>query len=132
MIGGLTTLVAAEAASTVRRQVRAAAWLAAGGLFAVGAMACASVALHQWLSSFMPGLQATLWLAGGYGGAAALFLIVGLSVKNAKRERSALNLTALALAPTAAKLAVGRLNLTTVGIGGIVALGALLGRKLGR
>jgi hypothetical protein len=132
MFGGLTTLVAAEATSAVRQHVRAAAWLAVGGVFAIGAMACATVALHQWLSTFMPGLQATLWLAGGYGAVAAVFMIVGVWVKNAKRERSALNLTALALAPTAAKFALGRVNLTTVGIGGIIALGALLGRKLGK
>jgi hypothetical protein len=132
MISGLTTVLAAEATLAVRQQVRAAGWMAAGGVFALGAAATGLVALHQWLSTFMPSLHATLWIAGGLLAVAIALMIAGLAIKRARRPRSALNLTAVALAPAAARMAFSRSNIATFGVGGMLALGALLGRKLGK
>ncbi len=132
MIGGLTTLLAAEATSAMKQQVRAAAWMAAGGILGIGALAASLVGLHQWLAAFMPALHATLWIAGGLALLSLALLTTGMVIRKAKRERSALNMTAMALAPTAARLVLRRINFSTVGIGGIVALGAILGRKLGK
>lgn len=132
MFGGLTTLVASEAKASVKQQLKAVVCFAAGGLAGAGALAAGTVALHQWLSQTMPALHATLWIAGGYVIAAILLMLVGSSIKNRKRERSAFNVTALALAPSAARVALKRMNVTALGIGGVVALGALLGRKLGK
>jgi hypothetical protein len=132
MIGGLTTLLAAEATAAMKQQVRAAAWMAAGGVLGMGALAAGLVGLHQWMAAFMPALHATLWIAGGLAVLSLALLATGMVIRKAKRERSALNMTAMALAPTAVRMALRRISLSTVGIGGIVALGAVLGRKLGR
>lgn len=106
------------------------------GLFglAVLLMLCAGGyalnALHTVLALRYGAVAASLWIAGGLFLAALLALGMAMIVKNRRRPPRPAATAALAAAPLAAKLIGSRLSWRMAVAGGIVVLGAILGRQI--
>jgi uncharacterized membrane protein (DUF485 family) len=130
MWSGLGLLAASEARSAIQRQLRAAVLMLAAGTLLMGAMAFALVALHEWLSMRMSPIAASLWIAAGLTLVAALLIFAAMYVRRAKRRMSPMASTALVTAPAVARAAVNRLSFRTLGLIGVLVLGAFAGRKL--
>lgn len=106
------------------------------GLFGLAAllMLCAGGyalnALHTVLALRYGAVAASLWIAGGLFLAALLALGMAVIVKNRRRPPRPAATAALAAAPLAAKLIGSRLSWRMAAAGGIVVLGAILGRQI--
>ncbi|MCO5090323.1 hypothetical protein [Bosea sp. (in: a-proteobacteria)] len=106
------------------------------GLFGLAALLllCAGgyalSALHTVLELRHGAVAASLWIAGGLLGASVLAFATALIVKGRRRPPRPAATAALAAAPLAAKLIGSRLSWRMAAAGGIVVLGAILGRQI--
>lgn len=132
MWSGLSYLLASEAGDAVRRHVRAALFLAVGLLAGLIGIVFGLLALHTWLLSRMSSIEASLLIAAGLAVVSIVFIVVALMVRKARRQASGMTSTAIVAAPLALKMLAGRSQIKTLGVIGVVALGAMLGRQLGR
>lgn len=129
MFGGLGAFIASEVSGVVRRN------LIVYGLFGLSAllMLCAGGyalnALHTVLELRHGPVAASLWIAGGLLVVSLFFVGLALIVKNRRRPPRPYATAAMAAAPVAAKLVGSRLSWRTALIGGVVVLGAVLGRQ---
>ncbi len=116
----------------MRRHVRAALFLAVGLLAGLIGIVFGLLALHTWLLSRMSSIEASLLIAAGLAVVSIVFIVVALMVRKARRQASGMTSTAIVAAPLALKMLAGRSQIKTLGVIGVVALGAMLGRQLGR
>ncbi len=133
MLGGIGAYIASEISGAVRRNVTVYALFGAAVLLVLCAGGYALSALHTVLALRYGTAEASLFIAGGLLLAAGLAFGLGLYVKNRRRPGRPLAATALVAAPLAAKL-IGsglgsRKGWKFALVGGVVVLGALLGRQ---
>ena len=129
MLGGLGAFIASEVSAAVRRNVIVYGLFCLALLLLLCACGYALSALHTVLALQYGSVAASLWIAGGLLLAALLAVGGALFVKNRRRPARPYATAALATAPVAAKLLGSRLNWRTALVGGVVVLGALLGRQ---
>jgi hypothetical protein len=134
MLGGLGSFIASEVSGAVKRNVIIYGLYGFSALLVLCAAGYALNALHTVLALRYDPITASLWIAGGLFLAALLSLGVATYVKNRRRPPRPLATTALAAAPIAAKLlgssGMGwRIGWRTAVVGGVVILGALIGRQ---
>jgi hypothetical protein len=132
MWSGLSFLAATEAGEVLRRHIRAAAIASFGILAGVAALAFGLIALHAWLLQRFTPVEASLMIAAGLVLVCVAFLMIAVFVRRSRKYPSALASTAIVAAPMAVRLIGGRLNFKAVGIASVLALGAIVGRQLGR
>lgn len=130
MFGGLGSFIASEVSGAVRRNVIVYGLFGFAALLLLCAGGYALNALHTLLELRYGAVAASLWVAGGLFAASLLALIVALVVKSRRRPPRPTATAALAAAPLAAKLIGSRLSWRVVLAGGIVVLGAILGRQI--
>ncbi|CAN5171409.1 hypothetical protein BH10PSE8_BH10PSE8_12150 [soil metagenome] len=133
MLGGIGAFIASEISGAVRRNVTVYALFGVSVLLVLCAGGYALSALHTVLALRYGMAEASLFIAGGLLLAALIALGLGLYVKNRRRPARPLAATALVAAPLAAKL-IGsglgsRKGWRWAAVGGVVVLGALLGRQ---
>lgn len=133
MFKGLSLLAASQIGSTVKRNLRAMPYFAAGALiFLVGLGFLLDLA-HTWLSLRLGPLAASGILAAVLLTLAGTALVVGCIIRDKSASApSPLTASALIAAPIAAKFMGGHLRLGTVALASVVAAGAIVGRSLGR
>lgn len=134
MLGGLGSYIASEVSGTVKRNVTVLALYAIGALLVLCAAGYALNALHVVLMARYGAIAASLWIAGGLLLTGLVCFGVAAYVKSRKRPSRPLAQTAFVAAPVAAKIlsasAVGsKMSWRTVALGGVVVLGAILGRQ---
>lgn len=130
MLGGLGSFIASEISGSVRRNLVVYGLFGLAALLLLCAGGYALNALHTLLELRYGAIAASLWIAGGLFLAALLAFSIGLIVKSRRRPPRPAATAALAAAPLAAKLIGSRLSWRLVLAGGIVALGAILGRQI--
>jgi hypothetical protein len=133
MLGGIGAFLASEISGAVRRNVIVYALFGLAALLVLCAGGYALSALHTVLALRYGMAEASLFIAGGLLVAALLAGGLALYVKNRRRPARPLAATALVAAPLAAKLlgsGMGSRKVWRVAlVGGVVVLGALLGRQ---
>jgi hypothetical protein len=132
MWSGLSLLAATEAGEVLRRHIRAAAIAGFGILAGMAGLVFGLIALHAWLLQRFTPIEASLMIAAGLVFVCMTFLLIAVFVRRSRKNPSALAATALVAAPMAARLIGGRLDFKVVGIASVLALGAIVGRQLGR
>jgi hypothetical protein len=132
MFKGLSLLAVSEAAGSVRRQVKALPWFAAGAVIGLFAVAALLEAAHAWLSLRMGPVMAHLVVGGSLLAGGALLAAIGLYVRSQKQPRDGLTTTALVAAPMAANLVRRHAAMPVLAVAGVIAAGAALGRALGK
>ncbi len=132
MWSGLSFLAATEAGEAFRRLTRSAAIAFAGIMTGLAALAFALIALQTWLLQRFTPIEANLIITGGLAVVSIVFLAIATSVRRSRKNPSALASTAIVAAPMAARLIGGRLDFKAVGIASVLALGAIVGRQLGK
>jgi hypothetical protein len=132
MLRGLSLLAASEASAAVKRSLHVAAIIAAAVVAALAAAGFALVALQAWLSQRMTPIEASLVVAGGLLALAIIMVIAAAVVRRRRRQSSPLATAALVIAPTAARVAMRRLDVATIGMAAVVAIGAYVGRKIAK
>ncbi|MGX1744138.1 hypothetical protein ACWIEX_21520 [Bosea sp. NPDC055353] len=130
MFGGIGSFITAEVSGVVRRNVTVYGLFGLAALLMLCAGGYALNALHTVLALRYGAVAASLWIAGGLFLAALLALGMALIVKNRRRPPRPAATAALAAAPLAAKLIGSRLSWRMAAAGGIVVLGAILGRQI--
>jgi hypothetical protein len=129
---GLSLLVANEVGSTLKRNVNGLIFYAIGGVLIVVSLVFALGATHGWLLFYMTSIEANLAIAGTLLVVALILLAIGSYVKNHRTQPSLMASTALVTAPLAARMFNGKVSPATMGVLGIIAAGALLGRQIGK
>ncbi|HEV7257413.1 MAG TPA: hypothetical protein VGN82_06490 [Bosea sp. (in: a-proteobacteria)] len=137
MLGGIGAFLASEISGAVRRNVTVYALFGLAALLVLCAGGYALNALHTVLALRYGAAEASLFIAGGLLVAGLLAFGIGLYVKNKRRPPRPLATTALAAAPIAAPIAAklvgaglgSRKGWRYAALGGVVLLGALLGRQ---
>jgi hypothetical protein len=132
MLAPLAAAAINEAGGAVRRQVTALAWFGAAAALGLIGLLFVLLALHAWLSTKLPAIQASLVIAGLLFGLAVAAILVGRVIRNRKAKSTALQSTALLAAPAALRLAGSRLPFGALALIGVVVMGAVLGRRIGR
>lgn len=130
MLGGLGSFITSEISGAVRRNAIVYGLFGLAVLLLLCAGGYALNALHTLLELRYGPIAASLWIAGGLAAAAILAFCIGLYVKGKRRPPRPAATAALAAAPLAAKLIGPRLNWRIVVAGGVIALGAILGRQI--
>lgn len=130
MFGGLGSFITSEISGVVRRNAVIYGLFGLAALLLLCAAGYALNALHTVLEFRYGAVAASLWVAGGLFAAALLAFCIGLFVKSRRPPPRPAATAALAAAPLAAKLIAPRLSWRIVVAGGIVALGAILGRQI--
>ncbi|WP_439495503.1 hypothetical protein [Bosea sp. (in: a-proteobacteria)] len=130
MLGGLGAFLASEINGVVKRNLIVYGLYGLSALLIVCAAGYALNALHTMLVLRFGGVEASLMVAGGLIIAALLVFALAALIKSRRRPPRPLATTALAAAPIAAKLMGSRMSWRTALVGGIVVLGAVLGRQL--
>jgi hypothetical protein len=130
MLGGLGSFVASEVSGAVKRNVTIYGLFGFAALLLICAGGYALNALHTVLELRYGTVAASLWIAGGLFAASVLALCTALIVKGRRRPPRPAATAALAAAPLAAKLIGSRLSWRMMAAGGIVVLGAILGRQI--
>lgn len=133
MLGGIGAYIASEISGAVRRNVIVYGLMGFAVLLVLCAGGYALSALHTVLALRYGTAEASLFVAGGLFAAALIAFGAALYVKNRRRPARPVAATALVAAPLIAKL-VGsgvksRTGLRVALVGGVVVLGALLGRQ---
>jgi hypothetical protein len=133
MIGGIGAYIAGEISGAVRRNVTVGVFMGFGVLLLLCAGGYLVAALHTALALRYGSVEASLFVAGGLFVAGLVAIAIGFYVKNRPRPARPMAATALVAAPLAARL-VGSGLTSKKGwrvalIGGVVVLGALLGRR---
>lgn len=129
---GLSLLVANEFGLAFRRNAMAMALYAVAGLVFLMGVMFVLLALRDWLGLHMSAIEAGLVVAAGLLCLAAVVALAGVYVKRRRRSSAALASTAILAVPVAARMIGRRVTVGTVAVMGVVALGALLGRQLGK
>jgi hypothetical protein len=133
MFKGFSLLAATELGGTVSRNVRAMPYFAFGALIFLVGFGFLIALAHDWLSLRMGSMVASGILAAVLLTVAGAALLTGHTIKEQHPVGpSPLTASALIAAPIAARFLGGRLRLGTVALAGVVAIGAILGRSLGR
>ncbi|KRE00960.1 hypothetical protein ASE61_18500 [Bosea sp. Root670] len=130
MFGGIGSFITSEVSGVVRRNVTVYGLFGLAALLMLCAGGYALNALHTVLALRYGAVAASLWIAGGLFLAALLALGMAVIVKNRRRPPRPAATAALAAAPLAAKLIGSRLSWRMAAAGGIVVLGAILGRQI--
>ena len=133
MFGGLGSFIASEVSGAVRRNVVVYGLFGLAALLLFCAGGYALHALHTLLGQHYGPIAASLWIAGGLFAVAVLAFCIALIVKSRRRPprpAATAATAALAAAPLAAKLLGSRLGWRVAVAGGIVVLGAILGRQI--
>lgn len=130
MFGGIGSFITSEVSGVVRRNVTVYGLFGLAALLMLCAGGYALNALHTVLVLRYGAVAASLWIAAGLFLAALLALGMALIVKNRRRPPRPAATAALAAAPLAAKLIGSRLSWRMAVAGGIVVLGAILGRQI--
>jgi len=130
MFGGIGSFITSEVSGVVRRNVTVYGLFGLAALLMLCAGGYALNALHTVLALRYGAVAASLWIAGGLFLSALLALGMALIVKNRRRPPRPAATAALAAAPLAAKLIGSRLSWRMAAAGGIVVLGAILGRQI--
>ena len=130
MFGGIGSFITSEVSGVVRRNVTVYGLFGLAALLMLCAGGYALNALHTILALRYGAVAASLWIAGGLFLAALLALGMAVIVKNRRRPPRPAATAALAAAPLAAKLIGSRLSWRMAAAGGIVVLGAILGRQI--
>jgi hypothetical protein len=130
MLGGLVAFLASEINGVVKRNLIVYGLYGLSALLLVCATGYALNALHTVLALRFGTVEASLFVAGGLVIAALLVFALAAFIKSRRRPPRPLATTALAAAPIAAKLMGSRMSWRTALVGGIVVLGAVLGRQL--
>ncbi|PZO03534.1 MAG: hypothetical protein DCF30_02905 [Hyphomicrobiales bacterium] len=133
MLGGIGAFIASEISGVVRRNLIVYALMGFAALLVLCAGGYALAALHTVLALRYGTAEASLFIAGGLLVAGLAMFGSALYVKNRRRPARPMAATALVAAPLAAKLIgsrmSGRTGLRIALVGGVVVLGALLGRQ---
>jgi hypothetical protein len=134
MLGGLGSYIASEVSGTVKRNVTVIGLYGFGALLVLCAGGYALNALHTVLMASYGAVAASLWIAGGLLLVGLICFGIAAYVKSRPRPSRPLAQTAFVAAPVAAKIlssgVVGsKLSWRTVALGGVVVLGAILGRQ---
>ncbi|KRE11319.1 hypothetical protein ASE63_20400 [Bosea sp. Root381] len=133
MAGGLGGFIASEISGAVRRNVTVYVLMGFAALLMFCAAGYALNALHSHLALQHGTVAASLYIAGGLLLVALVALGIALYLKNRRRPGPPVAATAMMaaplLAPLAAKLAGSRKGWRVALIGGVVVLGAVLGRQ---
>jgi len=133
MLGGIGAFLASEISGAVKRNLVVYGLFGLAALLVLCAGGYALSALHTVLALRYGTAEASLFIAGGLLLAAILAFGLGLYVKNRRRPAKPLAATALVAAPIAAKLVgaglASRKGWRVAALGGVVVLGALLGRQ---
>jgi hypothetical protein len=132
MWSGLSLLAATELGETLRRQIRAASIALIGAIVGFTGLVFGLIALHAWLLQRVTPIEASLIIAAGLLAVSIVFLAAAAFSRRSRKNSSGLTSTALVAAPIAMRLIGARLDFRTVGIAGVLALGAIVGRQLGR
>lgn len=130
MFGGIGSFIASEVSGAVRRNVIVYGLFGFAALLTVCAGGYALNALHTVLELRYGAVTASLWVAGGLFAAALLSFCIAIFVKSRRRPPRPAATAALAAAPLAAKLIGSRLSWRMAAAGGIIVLGAILGRQI--
>jgi MFS family permease len=134
MLGGIGSYIASEVSGVVRRNVIVYGLMGLSALLLFCAFGYALSALHTVLALRYGTAEASLFVAGGLLVAAVLAFAIALYVKNRRRPARPLAATAMAAAPLAATLIgsglTSRKGWRVALVGGVVVLGALLGRQV--
>ncbi|WP_306227803.1 hypothetical protein [Bosea beijingensis] len=130
MFGGIGSFISSEVSGVVRRNVTVYGLFGLAALLMLCAGGYALNALHTVLVLRYGAVAASLWIAGGLFLAGLLALGMAVIVKNRRRPPRPAATAALAAAPLAAKLIGSRLSWRMAVAGGIVVLGAILGRQI--
>ena len=133
MLGGIGAYIASEVTGAVRRNLIVYGLMGFAVLLVLCSGGYALSALHTVLALRYGSAEASLVIAGGLLVAALLSFGVALYVKNRRRPARPMAATALVAAPLAAKLIGSRMSARTgwrvTLVGGVVVLGAVLGRQ---
>jgi hypothetical protein len=133
MIGGIGAYIAGEISGAVRRNVTVGVFMGFGVLLLLCAGGYLVAALHTALALRYGSVEASLFVAGGLFVAGLVAIAIGFYVKNRPRPARPMAATALVAAPLAAKLLgsglASKKGWRVALIGGVVVLGALLGRR---
>lgn len=133
MAGGLGGFIASEISGAIRRNVTVYVLMGVAALLMVCAAGYALNALHSHLALQYGMVAASLYIAGGLLLAGLIALGIALYLKNRRRPGPPVAATAMMaaplVAPLAAKLAGSRKGWRIALIGGVVVLGAVLGRQ---
>ncbi|MCX7324556.1 MAG: hypothetical protein NTZ14_09020 [Hyphomicrobiales bacterium] len=133
MFKGLSLLAASEFGGSVARNLRAMPYFALAALIFLFGFGFLLDVVHTGLSLKLGSMAASGILAAGLLTAAGVALLVGHAIRHrGSAAPGALTTSALLAAPFAARFLGSRLRLGTVALAGVVALGAVLGRSLGR
>jgi len=130
MFGGIGSFIASEISGAVKRNVIVYGLFGLAALLVLCAGGYALNALHTMLMLRYGGVAASLWIAGGLFATALLAFCIALYVKGRRRPPRPAATAALAAAPLAAKLIGSRMSWRLALAGGIVVLGAILGRQI--
>jgi hypothetical protein len=130
MFGGIGSFITSEVSGVVRRNVIIYGLFGLAALLMLCAGGYALDALHTVLALRYGAVAASLWIAGGLFLAALLAVGMAAIVKNRRRPPRPAATAALAAAPLAAKLIGSRLSWRMALAGGIIVLGAILGRQI--
>ena len=130
MFGGLGSFITAEISRVVKRNVVVYGLFGFAALLMVCAGGYALNALHTVLEFRYGAVAASLWIAGGLFLAGLIAICIALLVKSRRRPPRPVATAALAAAPLAAKLIGSRLSWRVALAGGVIVLGAILGRQI--
>ena len=130
MFGGIGSFIASEVSGVVRRNVTVYGLFGLAVLLMLCAGGYALNALHTVLEQRYGAIASSLWVAGGLFLAGLFAICIALVVKGRRRPPRPAATAALAAAPIAAKLIGSRLSWRMALAGGIVVLGAILGRQI--
>jgi hypothetical protein len=130
MFGGIGSFITSEVSGVVRRNVIVYGLFAFAVLLIFCAGGYALNALYAVLMLRYGAVAASLWIAGGLFLTALVALGIATFVKNRRRPPRPAATAAFAAAPIAAKLIGSRLSWRMAVAGGIVVLGAILGRQI--
>jgi hypothetical protein len=129
MLGGLGAFIASEVSVAVRRNITVYGLYGLAALLVLCACGYALHALHTVLALSYGTVAASLWIAGGLLLAGLISFGIGAYVRSRKRPARPLATTALVAAPVAAQLLGSKLGWRAALVGGVVVLGAILGRQ---
>jgi hypothetical protein len=132
MWSSLSFLAANELGDTFRRQIRGASIALMGAIVGLAGLVFCLIALHSWLLLRVTPIEASLIIAAGLLTASVALLAAAAFARRSRKSSSGLTSTAIVAAPIALRIIGRRLDFRTVGIAGVLALGAIVGRQLGR
>jgi hypothetical protein len=130
---GLSLLAATDIVGTVKRNLNALVYFAIAAVLVLIGIIYALQALHYWLAFRIGVVGSSLVLAAVLLMVGGILMLVGQSVRERRQPpTSKLTAGAMMAAPFAARMVGRRVSVATIAVAGVVAIGALIGRQLGR